>query len=67
MTSKYDAANPLALKRLLSRGVQLRGFSLGIMEACYKAANEVYAETAAVNPFTTASWISAVTATCGGR
>jgi TRAP-type mannitol/chloroaromatic compound transport system substrate-binding protein len=50
MTSKYDAANPPALKRLLSRGVQLRAFSTQIMEACYKAANEIYAETSAANP-----------------
>jgi TRAP-type mannitol/chloroaromatic compound transport system substrate-binding protein len=50
MTSKYDAANPAALKRLLSQGVQLRGFSTEIMEACYKAASEVYVETSAVNP-----------------
>jgi len=50
MTSKYDASNPAALKRLLAAGVQLRGFSQEVMEACYKAANEVYAETAAANP-----------------
>jgi TRAP-type mannitol/chloroaromatic compound transport system substrate-binding protein len=31
-------------------GTQLRPFSQEIMEACYKAANEVYAETAAANP-----------------
>jgi TRAP-type mannitol/chloroaromatic compound transport system substrate-binding protein len=50
LTTRYDAANPAALKRLLSRGVQLRGFSAEIMEACYKAANDVYAETSAANP-----------------
>ena len=48
--SKYDAVNPDALKRLLSNGVQLRPFSNEIMAACYKAANEVYAETSAKNP-----------------
>jgi TRAP-type mannitol/chloroaromatic compound transport system substrate-binding protein len=53
MTAKYDAANPPALKRLLSRGVQLRAFSTEIMEACYKAANEVYSETSATNPLFT--------------
>ena len=47
---KYDAQNPDALKRLLAGGAELRGFSLPIMEACYKAAQQVYAETAAANP-----------------
>ena len=49
-TAKYDAVNPPALKRLLAGGTQLRPFSQEIMEACYKAANDVYAETAAANP-----------------
>jgi TRAP-type mannitol/chloroaromatic compound transport system substrate-binding protein len=49
-TARYDAVNPPALRRLLAGGVQLRGFSQEIMEACYKAANEVYEETSAVNP-----------------
>ena len=50
LTAKYDAANPPALKRLLASGVLLRSFSQEIMEACYKAANEVYAETGVTNP-----------------
>src|SRR5262244_2369370 len=45
MTGKYDAANPPAIKRLVAGGVLLRPFSQDIMEACYKAANQVYAET----------------------
>jgi TRAP-type mannitol/chloroaromatic compound transport system substrate-binding protein len=49
MTAKYDASNPAALKRLVAGGAQLRPFSQPIMEACYKAANEIYAETAASN------------------
>jgi TRAP-type mannitol/chloroaromatic compound transport system substrate-binding protein len=48
-TAKYDARNPLALKRLLSGGAQLRPFPQPVMEACYKAANEVYAETTKAN------------------
>ncbi|MFH1044284.1 MAG: TRAP transporter substrate-binding protein [Pseudomonadota bacterium] len=48
--SKYDADNPAAMKRLLANGVQLRAFSNEIMAACYKAANEVNAETSAANP-----------------
>ena len=50
MVSKYDALNPAALKRLVGNKVQLRGFSKDIMNACYKAANEVYAEESAKNP-----------------
>jgi TRAP-type mannitol/chloroaromatic compound transport system substrate-binding protein len=48
--AKYDARNPAALKRLVAGGTQLRPFSPAIMEACFKAANEVYAETTAKNP-----------------
>lgn len=48
--ARYDARNPQALKRLVAAGTQLRPFSLPIMEACHKAANEVYAETSAANP-----------------
>jgi TRAP-type mannitol/chloroaromatic compound transport system substrate-binding protein len=49
MLSKYDAQNPLALKRLIASGTQLRGFSREIMEASLKAANQLYEETAATN------------------
>ena len=49
MTAKYDTLNPAALKRLVANGVQLRPFSNEIMAACYKAANEVYAEISAKN------------------
>jgi len=48
--AKYDSRNPAALRRLVANGTQLRPFSQSIMEACYKAANEVYAETTAKNP-----------------
>jgi TRAP-type mannitol/chloroaromatic compound transport system substrate-binding protein len=46
----YDARNPAALKRLVANGVQLRPFSLPVMEACLKASNDVNAETSAANP-----------------
>ncbi len=49
MTAKYDAANPAALRRLVANGVQLRPYPRAIMEAGYKAAHEVYDETAAKN------------------
>lgn len=50
MVAKYDSINPAALKRLLGNGVKLLPFSNEIMVAAYKAANELYAETAAKNP-----------------
>jgi TRAP-type mannitol/chloroaromatic compound transport system substrate-binding protein len=48
--AKYDAVNPDALKRLVANGVKVRPFSDAIMAACYKAANETYAELTAKNP-----------------
>ena len=50
MLAKYDALNPAALKRLVQGGVQLRPFSREILNACYQAAIEVYAEESAKNP-----------------
>jgi TRAP-type mannitol/chloroaromatic compound transport system substrate-binding protein len=49
MVSKYDTVNPPALKRLIGNGVKLAPFSNDILAACYKAANEVYAETSEKN------------------
>jgi TRAP-type mannitol/chloroaromatic compound transport system substrate-binding protein len=49
-TARYDARNPLALKRLVGHGTQLRPFSQAVMEACLKASNEVNKETSAKNP-----------------
>ncbi len=48
-TGKYDIVNPAALKRLVGNGVQLRPFSEAILDACYKSANEVYADISAKN------------------
>jgi TRAP-type mannitol/chloroaromatic compound transport system substrate-binding protein len=50
MVAKYDALNPPALRRLVASGVQLRPFPREIMLASWKAANEVFDETAASNP-----------------
>jgi len=50
MMAKYDARNPGALKQLVAAGTQLRPFPQEVMEACFKAANELYAETSATNP-----------------
>jgi TRAP-type mannitol/chloroaromatic compound transport system substrate-binding protein len=49
MQAKYDAGNPPALRRLVANGAQLRPFSQDIMEASYKAANEIYDELSATN------------------
>jgi TRAP-type mannitol/chloroaromatic compound transport system substrate-binding protein len=47
--AKYDSRNPAALKRLVAGGAQLRPFSQPILEACLKAANEVYADISSKN------------------
>jgi len=47
---KYDYVNPAALKRLVSQGVLLRAFPQDVMEACYKAALEIYADLSKSNP-----------------
>jgi TRAP-type mannitol/chloroaromatic compound transport system substrate-binding protein len=49
MMAKYDALNPAALKRLVGGGAQLRPFPTDILEACFNAAKETYAEIAAGN------------------
>ena len=50
MQARYDAVNPGAIRKLAAAGAQLRAYSPEIMDAAYKAANEVYAETSADNP-----------------
>jgi TRAP-type mannitol/chloroaromatic compound transport system substrate-binding protein len=47
--AKYDFQNPQAIQKLVKAGTQLRPFSPEVMEACFKAANEVYAEQSAKN------------------
>jgi TRAP-type mannitol/chloroaromatic compound transport system substrate-binding protein len=50
MLAKYDIGNPAALKKMLQEGVvKFQAFSPAIMDACLKAANEVYAEVSASN------------------
>ncbi len=39
----------MALKKILATGTQLRPFSEAILDACFKAANEVYADFSAKN------------------
>jgi TRAP-type mannitol/chloroaromatic compound transport system substrate-binding protein len=42
--AKYDSLNPTALKKLIAAGAQLRFFPKPVLDACYKAAKEQYAE-----------------------
>ncbi|MGL4408635.1 MAG: TRAP transporter substrate-binding protein [Zoogloea sp.] len=50
MQARYDVKNPTALKQLVGSGTQLRPFPNEIMAAAYKAATELYDETAEKNP-----------------
>ncbi len=50
MQAKYDAQNPVALRRLVAGGTQLKVFSNETLLACLKAANELYDETSEKNP-----------------
>ena len=50
MVGKYDADNVAAMRRLIANGTQLRPFSKEILDACYKATQEYYAELSEKNP-----------------
>lgn len=50
MLAKYDNVNAPALKRLVAAGTVVRPFPQPVIEACYKAAQEHFAEIAAQNP-----------------
>jgi TRAP-type mannitol/chloroaromatic compound transport system substrate-binding protein len=50
MMGKYDADNVPAMRRLIAGGTQLRPFSREILDAGYKASQELYAEYSANNP-----------------
>ncbi len=50
MTSKYDAQNPQALKRLVAAGTKLMPFSKEVMDAGFKATMEVFAAHEAKSP-----------------
>jgi TRAP-type mannitol/chloroaromatic compound transport system substrate-binding protein len=43
-TAKYDSVNPPALRRLVASGTRLQPFPKAVMEACEKAAYELYQE-----------------------
>ena len=50
MTAKYDAVNPLALKRLVGAGTKLKAFPKAVMDAGFKASMEVFKEHEAKSP-----------------
>lgn len=45
--ARYDALNPMALKRLIQGGAVLRAFPQSILDACFKANQELMAEASA--------------------
>ena len=49
MLANYDYKNPAALRSLVAGGAQLRPFSQEILDACYKASLDTYAEINATN------------------
>jgi TRAP-type mannitol/chloroaromatic compound transport system substrate-binding protein len=49
MQARYDAKNPDALKRLVGGCAKLRPMPRAIMDAAFKASNEVYADLSAKN------------------
>ncbi len=49
MMTRYDIQNPPALRRLAIGGAQPRPFSEAVLDACFKASNEVFAEICAQN------------------
>jgi len=50
MTAKYDAVNPVALKKLVAEKTQLKAFPKALMDAGFKACMEVFAEHEAKSP-----------------
>ena len=50
MLARYDAKNTEALRKLVGAGAQLRAFPPAVMEACYKATQELYAELSVKSP-----------------
>ena len=50
MLARYDALSPAAVRRLAAGGTEFRSFSPEIMDASYRAAQQLYAEIAETNP-----------------
>jgi TRAP-type mannitol/chloroaromatic compound transport system substrate-binding protein len=50
MIAKYDTKHPEALRRLVAGGAVLRNFPRPVMDACYKASQQVFDEYSAKSP-----------------
>ena len=50
MLAEYDHKNPQALSKLLQNGVKLQAYPKDVLEAAYKAAQDLYADESAKNP-----------------
>ena len=50
MLAKYDHDNPMALKRLVAAGAQVRIYSKDILSGAFDAAEQIYADINAQNP-----------------
>ena len=50
MQSRYDALNPAALKRLVQAGAVLKPFPQSVLDACFKANQELMNEASAKSP-----------------
>jgi TRAP-type mannitol/chloroaromatic compound transport system substrate-binding protein len=49
MQAKYDARNPGSLKKLAAAGAKFAPYPIEVMDACFAAAKETYAEISATN------------------
>lgn len=50
MQARYDARNPAALKRMVASGTKLFRFPKDVMDASFKASQDLYSEISAKNP-----------------
>jgi TRAP-type mannitol/chloroaromatic compound transport system substrate-binding protein len=50
MQAKYDGRNPKALKELVAQGTKLQRMPKDIMDAAFKASQDLYADLSAKNP-----------------
>jgi TRAP-type mannitol/chloroaromatic compound transport system substrate-binding protein len=50
MVPKYDGSNPVALRRLVAGGAELRPFPRPVLEACFGECYKYYDEVAAADP-----------------
>jgi TRAP-type mannitol/chloroaromatic compound transport system substrate-binding protein len=50
MQAMYDVRNPQALKRLVAGGTKLEAFPRSVMDAAFRASNELYKELSDTNP-----------------